>query len=128
MAVLVLLMGCRTEGESIFDHVEKLCNKDNGRLWGVNLYSPVLGVDSLRNIVSNVSDAPESYPADKPVANSTIELDGRRWTTILWPLSGDVKHQSIVEFATGLSAGYDSGASETLLTIFLSESTPRTGE
>ena len=96
MAVLVLLMGCRTEGVSIFDHVEKLCNKDNGRLWGVNLYSPVLGVDSLRNIVSNVSDAPKSYPADKPVANSTIELDGRRWTTILWPLSGDVKHQSIV--------------------------------
>ena len=96
MMVLVLLMGCRTESVSIFDHVEKLCNKDNGRLWGVNLYSPVLGVDSLRNIVSNVSDAPESYPADKPVANSTIELDGRRWTTILWPLSGDVKHQSIV--------------------------------
>lgn len=96
MAVMVLLMGCRTESEFIFDHVEKLCNKDNGKLWGVNLYSPVLGVDSLRNIVSNVSDAPKSYPADKPVANSTIELDGRRWTTILWPLSGDVKHQSIV--------------------------------
>ena len=96
MAVLVLLMGCRTERVSVFDHVEKLCNRDKVKLWGENLYAPVIGVDSLRNIVSNVADAPESYPADKPVANSTIELDGRRWTIVLWPLSGDIKHQSIV--------------------------------
>ena len=96
ISVLVLLLGCRTADESIFDHVEKLCNEDNGKLWGVNLYSPVLGVDSLRNIVSNVSDAPKTFPADKPVANSTTELDGKRWTMVLWPLSGDQKHQSIV--------------------------------
>ena len=95
-AVLVLLCGCRISNVPIFDHVEKLCNKDNGRLWGVNLYSPVLGVDSLRNIVSNASDAPKTFPADKPVANSTTELDGKRWTMVLWPLSGDQRHQSIV--------------------------------
>ena len=96
ISVLVLLIGCRTDNVSIFGHVEQLCNKDNGKLWGVNLYSPVLGVDSLRNIVSNVSDAPKTFPADKPVANSTTELDGKRWTMVLWPLSGDQKHQSIV--------------------------------
>ena len=96
LAVLALLASCRTSDESIFDHVKKLCNKDNGKLWGVNLYSPVLGVDSLRNIVSNVSDAPKTFPEDKPVANSITELDGKRWTMILWPLSGDLVHQSIV--------------------------------
>ena len=96
MAALMLLICCHTSRVSIFDQVEKLCNKDNGKLWGINLYAPVLGVDSLRNIVSNVSDAPKSYPSDKPVANSTIELDGKRWTTVLWPLSGDEKHQLIV--------------------------------
>ena len=96
IAVLVLLASCRTSDVSIFEHVEKLCNKDNGKLWGVNLYSPVLGVDSLRNIVSNVSDAPKTFPEDKPVANSITELDGKRWTMILWPLSGDLVHQSIV--------------------------------
>ena len=96
IAVLALLASCRTSDVSIFEHVEKLCNKDNGKLWGVNLYSPVLGVDSLRNIVSNVPDAPKTFPADKPVANSTTELEGKRWTMILWPLSGDQKHQSII--------------------------------
>jgi hypothetical protein len=96
MAVLMLLICCHTAHVSIFDQVDKLCNKDNGKLWGVNLYSPVLGVDSLRNIVSNVPDAPKTFPADKPVANSTTELDGKRWTMILWPLSGDQMHQSII--------------------------------
>lgn len=96
IAVLALLASCGTSDVSIFEHVEKLCNKDNGKLWGINLYSPVLGVDSLRNIVSNVPDAPKTFPADKPVANSTTELDGKRWTMILWPLSGDQMHQSII--------------------------------
>lgn len=96
IAVLALLASCRTSDVSIFEHVEKLCNKDNGKLWGINLYAPVLGVDSLRNIVSNVPDAPKTFPADKPVANSTTELDGKRWTMILWPLSGDQMHQSII--------------------------------
>jgi len=96
IAVLALLASCGTSDVSIFEHVEKLCNKDNGKLWGINLYAPVLGVDSLRNIVSNVPDAPKTFPADKPVANSTTELDGKRWTMILWPLSGDQMHQSII--------------------------------
>ena len=95
-AAIVLLTCCQTADVSIFDHVERLCDKDNGKLWGINLYSPVLGVDSLRNVVSNVPDAPETFPADMPVANSTVVLDGKRWTTVLWPVSGDIKHQSVL--------------------------------
>ena len=85
LSVVILIVGCQTTDTSIFNHVEKLCNNDNGKLWGLNLYSPVLGVDSLRNVVSNVSDAPQVFPADMPVANSTTELDGKRWTMVLWP-------------------------------------------
>ena len=94
LATLLLLTSCSTGNVPIFNHVEKLCNRDNGRLWGINLYSPVIGVDSLRNIVSNVADAPKIFPHDMPVANSTTELDGRRWTMVLWPLSGDERQQS----------------------------------
>ena len=93
---LVLIISCQTTKRSIFESVKEICDKDNGKLWGVNLYSPVLGIDSVRNIVSNVSDAPKTFPANLPVANSTIELEGKRWTTILWPISGDYKHQIIV--------------------------------
>ena len=87
------MISCKTTNVSIIESVKEICDKDNGKLWGVNLYSPVIGIDSLRNIVSNVSDAPKTFPANLPVANSTIELDGKRWTTILWPISGDFKHQ-----------------------------------
>lgn len=90
------MISCKTTNVSIFESVKEICDKDNGKLWGVNLYSPVIGIDSLRNIVSNVSDAPKTFPANLPVANSTIELDGKRWTTILWPISGDFKHQVII--------------------------------
>lgn len=92
---LILLLGSSSYGnEPIFSYVEKLCNKDNGKLWGVNLYSPVIGIDSLRNIVSNMPDAPKTFPPKMPVANSTTELDGRRWTMVMWPLSGDMQEQS----------------------------------
>lgn len=91
---VILLSSCSTGNEPIFRYVEKLCNRDNGKLWGVNIYSPVIGIDSLRNVVSNVPDAPVTFPPDMPVANSTIELDGRRWTMVMWPLSGDKLTQS----------------------------------
>ena len=93
-AAFLLLVSCNNGSMSVFDRVERICNRDGGKLWGVNLYSPVLGVDSLRHIVSNVADAPETFPPDMPVANSTTELDGRRWTMVIWPLSGDERHQN----------------------------------
>lgn len=96
LSVFVLLAGCQTADTTIFNHVEKLCNNDNGKLWGLNLYSPVLGIDSLRNVVSNVPDAPQVFPEDMPVANSTTELDGKRWTIVLWPIPGDERAQSIL--------------------------------
>ena len=53
-AVVVSIMSCDSSSVPEFDRVEKLCNKDGGRIWGINIYSPVIGIDSLRNIVSNV--------------------------------------------------------------------------
>lgn len=93
-AAVVSIMSCDSSSVPEFDRVEKLCNKDGGRIWGINIYSPVIGIDSLRNIVSNVQGAPAVYPSDMPVANSTTEIDGKRWTMVLWPLSGDVQSQN----------------------------------
>jgi len=40
-----------------FSEVEKLCNKDNGDLWGENLYGPILLIDTrTRKLYSNVQD------------------------------------------------------------------------
>jgi len=88
-------MSCDSASDDqVFDRVEKLCNKDGGKIWGINIYSPIIGIDSLRNIISNVQDAPALYPSDMPVANSITEIDGKRWTMVSWPLSGDVQSQN----------------------------------
>ena len=92
--VVVTMMSCDSASVPVFDRVEKLCNKDGGKIWGINIYSPVIGIDSLGNIISNVQDAPAVYPPDMPVANSTTEIDGKRWTMVLWPLSGDAQSQN----------------------------------
>ncbi len=40
-----------------FSEVEKLCNEDNGKLWGENLYGPILLIDArTRKLYSNVQD------------------------------------------------------------------------
>jgi len=40
-----------------FSEVEKLCNEDNGNLWGENLYGPILLIDTrTRKLYSNVQD------------------------------------------------------------------------
>jgi len=92
----VTVVSCDYASDSVFDRVERLCNIDGGKTWGINIYSPVIGIDSLRNIISNEQDAPEVYPSDMPVANSTTEIDGKRWTMVSWPLSGDVQSRNIL--------------------------------
>jgi hypothetical protein len=66
-AVLILLSGCRGEKQEIwltnekasayFREIEAVCNRDNGRLWGRNLYGPVMFVDrNARKIFANEPD------------------------------------------------------------------------
>ena len=67
IAAIILLSSChRNEGLTWFSAgkaaeyfrlAEEVCNKDNGRLWGENLYGPVMYVDNLnRTIYANVAD------------------------------------------------------------------------
>jgi hypothetical protein len=66
-ALLLLLIGCKTEkadtyfttekASQYFRSVEDLCNRDNGSLWGKNLYGPLMFVDRVsRRIVANQPD------------------------------------------------------------------------
>jgi len=67
-AFLLLLTGCREKQPDIyltsekalryFSKVEEACNRDNGKLWGKNLYGPVMYIDrSSRKIIANHPDA-----------------------------------------------------------------------
>jgi len=64
---LILLSACREENVNIyftpekasayFREVEEICNRDNGKLWGRNLYGPLMFVDRpSRRIFANMPD------------------------------------------------------------------------
>ena len=66
-AFLVLLAGCREKQQDTyltsekalryFSKVEDACNNDNGKLWGKNLYGPVMYIDrNSRKIIANQPD------------------------------------------------------------------------
>jgi hypothetical protein len=65
--VLVFLLSCKEKlpetyfthekASSYFKQVEELCNRDNGKIWGTNLYGPMMFVDrTSRQIVANQPD------------------------------------------------------------------------
>jgi len=67
IAGLIVISGCRADEENIyltpvkareyFKKIEAVCDSDNGRLWGKNLYGPVMFVDrTTRKIVANYPD------------------------------------------------------------------------
>lgn len=67
LITVVLLTNCKSENgliyftpqkaSSYFKSIEELCNKDNGKLWGKNLYGPLMFVDrESRRIYANMPD------------------------------------------------------------------------
>ncbi|NMD03775.1 MAG: hypothetical protein GYA71_10930, partial [Bacteroidales bacterium] len=65
--ILLILTACKDEVEEsyftsekalyYFRQIEAVCNEDNGKLWGRNLYGPLMFVDrTTRRIVANEPD------------------------------------------------------------------------
>ena len=44
------------EFSKIFNNIKAICDRDNGNMWGVNLYAPVLCIDASRDVWSNQED------------------------------------------------------------------------
>lgn len=68
LPVLLLLLSCRDENTDsyftaekavkYFKSIEEVCNGDNGKLWGKNIYGPIMFVErTSRRIISNYPDA-----------------------------------------------------------------------
>jgi hypothetical protein len=65
--IFLLLISCKGEkidtyftnekASQYFTNIEAICNQDNGKLWGKNLYGPIMFVDRVnRNIIANQPD------------------------------------------------------------------------
>ena len=99
LPVLIFLFSCKgkqpesyfTPEKAIqyFKKVEDACNKDNGKLWGKNLYGPVIFIDrSTRRIIANFPDNEGllkekdgvyigTYPKDLILYNGAVIFGGK---------------------------------------------------
>jgi hypothetical protein len=77
-----------------FQMVKKMCDKDNGKLWGINLYGPILIVDQIsKMVVANQQDNEGllkkkgnvyvgSFPENGIIACGVIEFGGKIWVIL----------------------------------------------
>jgi hypothetical protein len=84
-----------------FNEAKKICDKDNGKLWGKPLWSPIIVINrNTRVFAANENDSTGSlkkvndvytgiFPENKIISNSTVEFDGKFWTMVSYPISND---------------------------------------
>ncbi len=81
---------------SAFNEAAALCAAEGGKLWSKSLCGPMMFADpQSRQAVLNgpspgsVKDGPIyrlDLPAEEGIANTSKEINGQRWTMIMWPL------------------------------------------
>ncbi|MEE8134902.1 MAG: hypothetical protein V3T56_07585 [Gemmatimonadales bacterium] len=81
-----------------FAEVERASRADGRRLWGVDLYGPIMFVDrATRFISANQQDSSRilterdgvwvgTLPSDQNIANTALQWSGTRWTMVAWPV------------------------------------------
>jgi hypothetical protein len=84
-----------------FHEIRALSDADGGKLWGKPLYGPTFFVDrSSRTVVANQAGETGELikegdvfagllPRNIPIANTSVEWAGLRWTMVIWPPGGD---------------------------------------
>lgn len=111
ISALLILASCQQEkknewfngakAKEYFAVVEEVCNKDNGLLWGENLYGPIMYVDVLnRMLYANVPDKEGILklkdgvysgilPKERIIANNVIEFGGLKYAMVPLPEADD---------------------------------------
>ncbi len=118
--VFLLLIRCKEENtdtyftpekaSQYFKSIENICNRDNGRLWGKNLYGPIMFVDrTSRRIVANQPDNEGLlkgkdgiytglYPKELIINNAPVKFGGTLFAMTPLPLEEDdyrIKNRAI---------------------------------
>ena len=118
--LLLLLTGCNdkipesyfTAEKAIqyFKEVKEICDKDDGQLWGKNLYGPLVYIDRVsRKIIANQPDQDGLlkfkdgvynglYPKEQMIHNAIVEFGGTRFAAVTLPQTEDeyfIKTRSI---------------------------------
>jgi len=66
-----------------------MCARDAGRMWGISICGPTMIVDrQTRAVVSN-QYGPAVVPKGIGIANTAVDIEGKRWTMVVGPLPED---------------------------------------
>jgi hypothetical protein len=110
-SILLFLIGCKGEktdsyftaekATQYFKSIEEICNRDNGKLWGKNLYGPIMFVDrTSRRIVANQPDTEGLlkgkdgvytglYPKELLINNAPVKFGGTKFAMAPLPAEED---------------------------------------
>ncbi len=95
----------RREAIATVTEYRSLCQRDDGRLWGLSLCGPLLIVDPQTRTFGAYRDIGRdptardaivsgTLPADVGVANTAIDWNGTRWTMVVLPLPDDPRKRA----------------------------------
>ncbi len=118
--ILLLVLSCKGENTSsyftpekalqYFKSISEICDRDNGALWGKNLYGPIIFIDrTSRRIVANMPDKEGLlkgkdgvftgiYPKELLVSNTPVIYGGTLFAMTPLPLEDDdfrIKTQAV---------------------------------
>jgi hypothetical protein len=91
-----------------FRDIQSICERDNGKLWGKSLLSPVIVIDrASRYFVANENDSARTlqqikdvytgyFPENLIIANSTTDFGGKKWTMVAYPLPNNRLEREIL--------------------------------
>jgi hypothetical protein len=109
--LFLMLIGCKGKKEDTyftpanalryFKEIEEICNLDSGRLWGQNLYGPIMYVErGTRRIVANQADNEGLlkskdgvyvgfYPKELILSNAPVKFGGKQFAMVPLPPEED---------------------------------------
>lgn len=108
---LIIFASCREEvpdsyltdekAARYFREIEEICNRDNGKLWGENLFAPIMFVDRIsRRIITNTPDENGLlrgkdgiyfgiYPREEIILNAPVTFGGVTYAMVPLPPEED---------------------------------------
>lgn len=99
LAVLVAAIDQKA-AQAVFAQAHALCVAEGGVLWNRTLCGPLMLVDpQTREAVRSRDEVTlESFavPADVPISNTSVTIEGTRWTEVLWPVTADAKKRAVM--------------------------------
>ena len=94
--------------ETYFKNLKEICNKDNGKLWGISTCAPIIVINRVtREIIANEPDNENllkkvdniyigTFPTSKIISCSTTDFGGKFWTMVGYPISPSISESELV--------------------------------